>query len=87
MPRRRTKRRPPAAVADRFKADKKNFKAMLAQAGHGHLYAGFEGALFGRFVTSDILARSDAAVHVAHPFSVYPIDTEMDFFTGGGRPQ
>jgi len=70
-----------AAVEQRLKTDKKNFKAMLAQAGHGHLYAGFEGALFGRFVTSDILARSDAAVHVAHPFTVQAIDTEMDYFT------
>jgi CRISPR system Cascade subunit CasC len=66
---------------DKLKTDKKNFKAMLAQAGHGHLYAGVEGALFGRFVTSDILARSDAAVHVAHPFTVHPIDTEVDYFT------
>jgi len=70
-----------ASLVERLKTNKKNFKAMLAQAGYGHLYAGFEGALFGRFVTSDVLSRSDAAVHVAHPFTVHPIDTEMDYFT------
>ena len=45
------------------------------------LFAGLEGALFGRFVTSDILARSDAAVHVAHAFTVHGLDTEVDYFT------
>ncbi|CAG0994843.1 CRISPR system Cascade subunit CasC [Myxococcaceae bacterium] len=45
------------------------------------LYAGLEGAMFGRFVTSDILARSDAAVHVAHAFTVHGLDTEVDYFT------
>ncbi|MDD5387953.1 MAG: type I-E CRISPR-associated protein Cas7/Cse4/CasC [Gallionellaceae bacterium] len=45
------------------------------------LFAGIEGALFGRFVTSDILARSDAAVHVAHAFTVNPLNTEVDYFT------
>ena len=70
-----------AMLAERLKTDKNNFKAMLCQAGHGNLYAGFEGALFGRFVTSDILARSDAAVHVAHAFTVHPVDTEVDYFT------
>jgi len=68
-------------LAERLKTDKKGFKAMLQQAGHGNLYAGFEGALFGRFVTSDILARSDAAVHVAHAFTVHPVATEVDYFT------
>ncbi len=60
---------------------KENFKAMLRQAGHGNLYAGVEGALFGRFVTSDIFSRSDAAVHVAHAFTVHPLKTEVDYFT------
>jgi CRISPR system Cascade subunit CasC len=68
-------------LQERLKKDKNNFKAMLAQAGHGHLYAGLEGALFGRFVTSDILSRSDACVHVAHAFTVHPLDTEVDYFT------
>jgi CRISPR system Cascade subunit CasC len=70
-----------ARLTERLKADKNGFKALLRQAGYGNLYAGFEGALFGRFVTSDILARSDAAVHVAHAFSVHPVATEVDYFT------
>lgn len=68
-------------LQDLLKKDKENFRAMLTQAGHGHLYAGLEGALFGRFVTSDILSRSDACVHVAHAFTVHPLDTEVDYFT------
>lgn len=68
-------------LTDKLKTDKKNFKALLRQAGHGNLFAGVEGALFGRFVTSDILARSDAAVHVAHAFTVHGLDTEVDYFT------
>jgi CRISPR system Cascade subunit CasC len=69
------------ALQARLKAGKANFSAMLRAAGHGNLYAGLEGALFGRFVTSDILARSDAAVHVAHAFTVHKLDTEVDYFT------
>lgn len=69
------------ALEGKLKTDKANFKAMLGAAGHGNLYAGLEGALFGRFVTSDILARSDAAVHVAHAFTVHKLDTEVDYFT------
>jgi len=69
------------ALQTKLKAGKANFNAMLRAAGHGNLYAGLEGALFGRFVTSDILARSDAAVHVAHAFTVHKLDTEVDYFT------
>ncbi|MCU7928141.1 MAG: type I-E CRISPR-associated protein Cas7/Cse4/CasC [Candidatus Thiodiazotropha sp. (ex Dulcina madagascariensis)] len=68
-------------LTERLKTYKKDFKALLRQAGHGNLYAGFEGAMFGRFVTSDILARPDAAVHVAHAFTVHPVATEVDYFT------
>lgn len=42
---------------------------------------GFTAALFGRMVTSDLLARVDAPVHVAHAFSVHAANTEMDYFT------
>ncbi len=69
------------ALDAHFKAEKKNLKAMLRQAGYGNLFAGVEGALFGRFVTSDVLARSDAPVHVAHAFTVHSLDTEVDYFT------
>lgn len=44
------------------------------------LAAGLDAALFGRMVTSDKLARADAAVHVAHAFTVHAEQTEMDFF-------
>ena len=57
------------------KEQKKNLKAMSKSA------AGLTAALFGRFVTSDILARVDAPVHVAHAFTVHAARTEMDYFT------
>jgi len=70
-----------AFLDDKLKVGKKNFKALLQQAGFSDPMAGFEGALFGRFVTSDILARVDAPVHVAHAFTTHSLDTEVDFFT------
>ncbi|MFD1625180.1 type I-E CRISPR-associated protein Cas7/Cse4/CasC [Azospirillum griseum] len=51
-----------------------NFKAL-------RLACGLDAALFGRMVTSDILARGDAAVHVAHSFTVHGEDSEPEFFT------
>ncbi len=63
------------------KAAKKNFKAMFEQAGLSNPVSGFEGAMFGRFVTSDILARTDAPVHVAHAFTTHALETEVDYFT------
>lgn len=72
---------PKAYLDEEIKQAKNNFKAVLLQAGLKNLAAGFEGALFGRFVTSDILARVDAPVHVAHAFTTHALDTEMDFFT------
>lgn len=70
-----------AWLAEQIKEGKKNFKAMLQQAGLADAAAGFEGAMFGRFVTSDLLARVDAPVHVAHAFTTHALDTEVDFFT------
>lgn len=70
-----------AFIDDRIKEGKRNFRALLRQAGYKDLAAGFEGALFGRFVTSDVLARVDAPVHVAHAFTTHALDTEVDFFT------
>lgn len=63
------------------KMNRQNAKALLGQGGLDHPAAGFEGAMFGRFVTSDILARVDAPVHVAHAFTTHALDTEVDFFT------
>lgn len=42
--------------------------------------AGLDAALFGRMVTSDKLARADAAIHVAHAFTVHAEHTETDYF-------
>lgn len=72
---------PVKTLDERLKAEKGNFRALMKAAGQDDLYAGIEGAMFGRFVTSDILARSDAAVHVAHAFTVHPLSTEVDYFT------
>lgn len=65
------------ALADRLKSsdEKKNLAAMSKAS------AGLTAALFGRFVTSDLLARVDAPVHVAHAFTVHAANTEMDYFT------
>lgn len=43
--------------------------------------AGLDAALFGRMVTSDRLSRGDAAVHVAHAFTVHRGEFEDDYFS------
>jgi CRISPR system Cascade subunit CasC len=61
------------------KADgKKNLAAMRES---GALAAGLESALFGRMVTSDPEANTDAAIHVAHAFTVHAEESESDYFT------
>lgn len=63
------------AVKERFDREaKKNLEAL------DHA-AGLDAALFGRMVTSDVLARGDAAVHVAHAFTVHEEATESDYFS------
>jgi len=42
---------------------------------------GIDTALFGRMTLGDVLLKYDAAVHVAHPFSVTAENTEQDYFT------
>lgn len=65
------------ALEERLKSsDEKRNLAAMSKAG-----AGLTAALFGRFVTSDLLARVDAPVHVAHAFTVHAANTEMDYFT------
>jgi CRISPR system Cascade subunit CasC len=61
-------------------------KAQLTPDGRKNLQtmkraAGLDAALFGRMVTSDILARGDAAVHVAHAFTVHAENTESVYFS------
>lgn len=63
-----------AAVTKFLKDEKSN----LATMRHG---SGLESALFGRMVTSDVLASRDAAVYVAHAFTVHEAQVENDYFT------
>lgn len=62
------------AVGGFLKDEKKNMEAM-------RLGSGLESALFGRMVTSDVLASRDAAVYVAHAFTVHEAQVENDYFT------
>ena len=66
------------ASEDFFKQTTKNLKAFRDTA---TLPAGLEGALFGRMVTSDPAANIDAAVHVAHAFTVHHEESESDYFS------
>jgi len=64
-----------AAVKSRFQKEaKKNLEALKHASG-------LDAAVFGRMVTSDILARGDAAVHVAHAFTVHAEAAESDYFS------
>jgi len=56
---------------------KKNLQALMP----GSLEAGLGAALFGRMITGDILARTDAAIHVAHAMTVHSQMTESDYFS------
>jgi CRISPR system Cascade subunit CasC len=60
------------------KGEKSNLSALR---NNGVLEAGLESALFGRMVTSDPAANTDAAIHVAHAFTVHREASESDYFT------
>ena len=45
------------------------------------LPGGLVAAMFGRMVTSDVEANLDAAIHVAHAFTVHEEESESDYFT------
>ena len=62
------------AIPPFLKEEKKNLEAL-------RLGSGLESALFGRMVTSDVLASRDAAVYVAHAFTVHEAQVENDYFT------
>lgn len=62
------------AVKKAMKEEKKNIEALK----HG---SGLESALFGRMVTSDVLASRDASVYVGHAFTVHEAQVENDYFT------
>ena len=65
-------------VADWMKEERGNLVAMRDQA---VLSSSLEAALFGRMVTSDAKANTDAAIHVAHAFTVHEEQPELDYFT------
>lgn len=67
-----------AAIFNSRRGEGNNFRALLKNA---RLPAGLEGALFGRMVTSDPAANIDAAVHVAHAFTVHQEESESDYFS------
>lgn len=70
------------AMNSRLKEIKKRWSSeRLKNIGVLGLGAGLDAAVFGRMVTSDILARCDAAVHVAHAFTVHAAQTEADYFS------
>ena len=65
-------------TAARRNEERDNFRAFREQAS---LPGGLIGALFGRMVTSDPGANIDAAIHVAHAFTVHREESESDYFS------
>lgn len=65
-------------VQEWMKEERGNLLAMRKQV---QLAAGLEAALFGRMLTSDARANVDAAIHVAHAFTVHAEQPELDYFT------
>lgn len=63
-----------AYIISALRDEKKNIEAIK-------LGSGLESALFGRMVTSDILASREASVSVAHAFTVHQAQVENDYFT------
>lgn len=62
------------ALKASLKDEKKNIKALIGGGG-------LQAALFGRMVTSDPAANTDAAIHVAHALTVHALERELDFMT------
>ena len=63
------------ALRDFSKGDlRKNLRGL-------ELASGLDAAMFGRMATSDVLARGDAAVHVAHAFTTHAQELESDYFS------
>lgn len=74
-----------AAEHDDPKEIKKAIKGHFTKEAKKNLFtmldAGLDCAMFGRMVTSDILSRTDAAIHVAHAFTVHGENVEEDYFS------
>ena len=67
----------PKGQSEFLKARSKNLEALKKAV---ELPAGLTAALFGRMVTSDPRANIDAALHVAHAFTVHAEEAESDYF-------
>ncbi|MEP9400818.1 type I-E CRISPR-associated protein Cas7/Cse4/CasC [Sphingomonas sp. VNH70] len=67
-----------AAAEAWIKEEKSNLNQLRDQS---VLASSLEAALFGRMVTSDPRANRDAAIHVAHAFTVHAEQAELDYFT------
>ena len=67
-----------AAIKEFFKENKKNLGTLKENTA---LPGGLAAALFGRMVTSDPAANIDAAIHVAHAFTVHAEESESDYFS------
>ena len=65
-------------TAARRNEEHDNFRAFREQTS---LPGGLIGALFGRMVTSDPGANIEAAIHVAHAFTVHREESESDYFS------
>lgn len=65
------------AAKSLFSTQNHNFRAFREQT---KFPGGLISALFGRMVTSDTKANVDAAVHVAHSFTVHENEHETDFW-------
>ncbi len=69
------------AAEDLFSSRRGEGRNFAAFRDSARLPGGLEGALFGRMVTSDPGANIDAAVHVAHAFTVHGEESESDYFS------
>ena len=63
-------------LATLYKEQLANLRALQKAAG-----AGLGAALFGRMVTSDPAANTDAAIHVAHALTVHILERDLDYMT------
>ncbi|MEW5421166.1 type I-E CRISPR-associated protein Cas7/Cse4/CasC [Amorphus sp. 3PC139-8] len=66
------------SAAEWGKAFRANIRVMREAT---KLPGGLTAALFGRMVTSDPSANIDAAIHVAHAFTVHAEESESDYLT------
>lgn len=69
---------PADTAAAYFKTEGKNLRANLNSLKLG---CGLRSAMMGRMVTSDVLSRKDAAIHVAHALTVHGGQPEADYFS------